>query len=53
MRDREASGISLQEVRTELQMSLLQPAADDSPVEIKKAGRGVRFADGQLVEYCW
>lgn len=53
MRDREASGISLQEVRTELQMSLLQPANENSTAVAKSAGRGVRFADGLLVEYCW
>lgn len=55
MRNREASGISLQEFRTELQMSLLPSGGEEEcgGTEAKGTGRTVRFGGGVMVEYCW
>lgn len=47
-RDREASGISLQEVKTELQMSLL----GGEKGEAAHAGRQLHWHEG-VVEYKW
>jgi hypothetical protein len=57
MRNREASGISLQEFRTELQMSLLQSGGEGEGREKEKEGKGagrmVRYSGGTFTEYSW
>jgi hypothetical protein len=52
MRDREASGISLQEVRVEMQMSLLQAGAEGEAVA-GRSGRQLRFNGGVVSGYSW
>lgn len=50
MRDREASGISLQEVRVEMQMSLLEPGVKE---EAMRSGRSLKYSGGTVIEYGW